>query len=485
VLQWLRGWFGSSAPAVRSNPIRGRYDNAITTDDNKRNWWGGDVLSAKAANSFMVRRTLRTRSRYEVSNNPFLYGICSSNADDLIGRGPTLQVMTPDAGYNRDYEATWNDWAAEVELTEKLRTLKLARSVDGEGFLVLKTVNSLDHPVKLYPCDVEADQVTTPSPANYQDFWVDGLTLHPVTGRPVSFDILKSHPGDLFFPNFNPMAFDRVNARYVIHWFEKFRPGQVRGVPVFTPSLDMFAELRAFRKAVLGAAQTAANFTVMLEQQAGVGAPADTDDDNVEYKPFSKVPVERNMIAMMPPGTTAKGFDAKQPSTTYEMFQEKCLGEACRPLKYPLLLALGTSQKANFSSARLDITNYRSGLNVERNDCEVQALNRTHRAWHEEAVLSGAVRPFDGIKPPPCEWHWPGFEPLDPVVDATADHDRLAAGTLTFQQFWASRGYDWRDVMAQQAAEQQEIERLGLEFGEPTKRSVTETLADPEAALVP
>jgi hypothetical protein len=73
----------------------------------------------------------------------------------------------------------------------------------------------------------------------------------------------------------------------------------------------------------------------MLEQQMGTGAPADTDDDDVEYKPFSKVPIERNDV-MTPPGTTVKGFDAKQPSTTYEMFQEKCLGEACRPLNYPL-----------------------------------------------------------------------------------------------------------------------------------------------------
>jgi capsid protein len=48
------------------------------------------------------------------------------------------------------------------------------------------------------------------------------------------------------------MSFDTVRARFVIHWFPKFRPGQVRGVPVFTSSLDMFAELRAFRKAYSG-----------------------------------------------------------------------------------------------------------------------------------------------------------------------------------------------------------------------------------------
>src|SRR6185312_10088467 len=123
-------------------------------------------LSAKDANNFMVRRQLRMRSRYEVSNNPYLFGVCNSNADDLIGTGPTLQVMTKDEAYNREVQAAWSEWCAEVDLAEKLRTQKLAKTVDGEGFLVLKTVEDLEQPIKLYPCDVEADQVTTPAPGN-------------------------------------------------------------------------------------------------------------------------------------------------------------------------------------------------------------------------------------------------------------------------------------------------------------------------------
>jgi hypothetical protein len=46
-----------------------------------------------------------------------------------------------------------------------------------------------------------------------------------------------------------------------------------------------------------------------------------------------------------------------------------------------------------------------------------------------------------------------GVRAARPVVDAQADHDRLAHGTASFEEFWAKRGYDWREVMAQQAAE--------------------------------
>lgn len=453
--------------------VKARYENAVTTPENQRQWWGADYLSAKSANSFGVRRTLRMRSRHEVSNNPFLYGITQSNAHDLIGGdGPTLQVRTTDAGYNRAVERSWQLWCDEVGLVEKLRTLKLAKTVDGEGFLVLKTVEDLDHPVKLYPCDVEADQVTTPAPASLTELWVDGLDLHPVTGRPTSYHVLKGHPGDFFFPGLNPLAVDRVPARWVIHWFQRNRPGQVRGVPTFTPSLDLFTELRAFRKAVLANAQIAASLTAVLTSEA----PAQQDEGDPEVKPFQRVPVDRGMFITAPAGFALSAFDPKQPATTYEMFQQACLGEACRPLSYPLNLALGSSQKFNFSSSKLDHINYRGGLSVERKDCDRVVLDRQFAAWYEEAVLSSAIPVWEGgLTPPPHEWHWPGFESIDPLNDAQADAQTLAGGQQTWQEFWAKRGRDWKDVMAQQAAERDEIDRLGITFGEPVKQTVTQT----------
>jgi capsid protein len=454
----------SPAKATRNKtPIRARYDNSQTTDENFRSWSNADYFSAKSANSFQVRRELRRRSRYEVANNPYLFGICNSNADDLIDTGPTLQVTSPDASYNRAIETAWREWASEVDLVEKLRTLKLAKSVDGEGFLVLKTAPNLENPVKLYPCDLEADQVTTPAPANLADLWVDGLTLDKVTGRPTAYHVLRHHPGDMFFPDFNPLRVDVIPSRHVIHWFGKFRPGQVRGVPVFTSALDLFSELRAFRKAVLQKAQLAANLTAVLETEG----PPDPDDEDTP-EPFDHVPIDKGTMTTLPAGNTLKPFESAEPATTYEMFQEKCLGEACRPMSYPLNRALGTSQKFNFSSAKLDHIDYRNSLRVERGDADKVAMERIFRAWFEEGrLIPGYLPPGATLSRTPREWHWPGFATLDATADTQADISQINAGTLTWREFWASRGYDWREVMKQQQAEKKEIDRLGLTFGEP------------------
>lgn len=466
MLQWAKSLFGRTAKSTaNAHPtINARYENSLTTDENRRNWWAADYYSAKAANNFAVRRTLRIRSRHEVANNPYLFGICNSNADDLISSGPTLQCYTASAEANRQIERAWNEWWNEVKGVEKLRTLKLAKTVDGEGFIVLKTSNSLEHPVKLYPVDIEADQVTTTTPASLMQFWVDGLELDPVTGRPTAYHVLRHHPGDFFFADLNPLKTDRIRADHVIHWFHKFRPGQVRGIPVFTSALDLFTELRAFRKAVLSAAQIAANFAAVLESDA----PANTDDDNGEYTPFTTAPIDRGVMATLPAGFRMNQFDPKQPTTSYEQFQEHCLGEACRPLNYPLNLALGTSQKFNFSSAKLDHINYRASLSIEREDCNGVAMEHIFRAWVDEAVMVPGLIP-NGITSAEQirhEWHWPGFQPLDEMAEAQADSVRRNGGQITDQEYFARRGKDWRDVYDQLETEKKERDRRGIKFAD-------------------
>jgi len=478
----------SAAPGAVATPtgngFRARYDNATTHDENRRQWWGADALSARAANSFAVRRTLRNRSRYEVANNPFLFGIVQNNADDLIGTGPTLQVRTPSDKYNRLVERLWNEWCDEVAHTEKLKTSKLARTVDGEGFTLLKNVSDLEHPVKLFPVDTEADQVTSVMPRNLADYWLDGVTIHPVTGKPTRYHVLRNHPGDFMFDGLDPLAHVEVPARYVIHSFAKFRPGQVRGIPAFTPSLDLVTELRAYRRAVLGAAELAADFAAVLEQDREIGANAE-DDDDTELAAFKRVPIDRKMLTTLPPGSRMHQFDARQPTTSYESFQEKCLGEAMRPLSYPLNLALGTSQKFNFSSSRLDFTNYRNALTVERADVNRVSLTPTFKEWFAEGVLCGAIPAYDGVNAPPHEWHWPGFEPLDPVTDANADHQRISNGTLTLREFWAKRGVDWQEALDQLTRERDELKRRDLQFGAPATKTISQQDDDQAGAKKP
>lgn len=126
-----------AARGRRTRIVRGRYDAAVTSDDNRRHWANADGLSANAANSSEVRRILRNRARYEVSNNSYARGIVLTLAHDVVGTGPRLQLLTPDAEANRRIEQTFMQWARAVGLPEKLRTMRMARATDGEAFAIL------------------------------------------------------------------------------------------------------------------------------------------------------------------------------------------------------------------------------------------------------------------------------------------------------------------------------------------------------------
>ena len=76
--------------------LRARFDAAQTTADNQRHWSNADSLSADSAANADVRKTLRNRARYEVANNSYARGIVTTLANDVVGTGPRLQMLTDD-----------------------------------------------------------------------------------------------------------------------------------------------------------------------------------------------------------------------------------------------------------------------------------------------------------------------------------------------------------------------------------------------------
>jgi len=136
-------------PVVSLRPLQARYDAAATTDGNRRHWANADGLSADAAANPEVRRVLRNRARYEVANNSYARGIVLTLANDVIGTGPRLQMLTGDPDADRRIEMAFADWARTIGLAAKLRTMRMARAESGEGFMLLARNPSHASPVQL------------------------------------------------------------------------------------------------------------------------------------------------------------------------------------------------------------------------------------------------------------------------------------------------------------------------------------------------
>src|SRR5574344_1256993 len=140
--------------------LRARFDAAQTTEDNRRHWSAADALSADSEASAEVRRTLRMRARYEVANNSYAKGLVQMLANDTIGTGPRLQMLSGDENFNDEVETAFIRWSDAVNLAAKLRTMRMSRCQDGEAFAVLATNPKVRHPVKLDLMLIEADRIS-------------------------------------------------------------------------------------------------------------------------------------------------------------------------------------------------------------------------------------------------------------------------------------------------------------------------------------
>jgi len=437
-------------PTVRVVPmrVRGRYDAAQTTAENRRHWANADALDARSANSLSVRKALRERSRYEIANNTYAKGMVLTLANDIVGTGPRLQLLSGNEELNARLEDEWANWTIVRDLADKLRTMVMARVGDGEGFGKL-----IDNPRQglLASLDVrliEADQVTEDSLASGWPDHTDGIR-YDANGNPISYTILDEHPGS----SLGSISKGRsVPARDVVHLFRADRPGQLRGIPEITPALPLFAQLRRYTLAVIQAAEAAADFAVIMKTNMPPGEAAEMDGQWLEME------MQRGQMVFAPEGWDPAQMKAEQPTTSYADFKHEILNEIARCLNMPFNIAAGNSSGYNYSSGRLDHQTYYRSIRIGQNQLERVVMDRLFSAWLLEVSLHLDL-PATPLR---HHWFWDGQEHVDPAKDANAQATRLKSHTTTLATEYAKQGKDWEEELKQRGKEKALMDQLGL-----------------------
>jgi len=487
MLQWLLRTLRITRPAatalssVGPRLIRSRYDAAATNDENRRHWAAADSLSANAANSADVRRTLRNRARYETANNSYAKGIVLTLANDVVGTGPRLQMLTANEEANRRIELEFSRWSRSIGLAAKLRTMRMARCVDGEAFAVLTSNPLIGTPVTLDVRTVEAEQITTPDLTFKATNAIDGIVFDPA-GNPAEYHLLREHPGDASGTGGWRLDYDRIPASSMLHLFRADRPGQARGIPDLLPALPLFAQLRRFTLAVLAAAETAADFAGILYTDA----PPNGEADAVE--PMDTIELEKRALLTMPGGWKMTQLQAEQPATTYAEFKHEILNEISRCLNMPYNIAAANSSGYNYASGRLDHQTYYKAIRVDQAHLEAVVLDPLLIAWLAEAILIPGLLPTGSadIDPAAHQFFWDGHEHVDPLKEASAQATRLASHTTTLADEYARRGQDWEVQLRQRAKELTLMKELGLQTaasGSPEPQSESDSHTDPDAEV--
>lgn len=433
--------------ADQPRSVNARFDNAQTTNDNRRHWAQADGLSPDAAYSPEVRRTLRERARLEVENNPFARGIVQTKVNDIVGGGPRLQMTTRDEAFNSRLESEWEMWAREIRLAEKLQVFQTAKITDGESFAEMVTNRAIESDVKLDLNLIECDRVTRSTIAiTALDDLSDGIDFDQ-WGNPSSYSVLINHPGDL---NQWTLETQRIAARYMLHHFKKYRPEQHRGVSEFAPVLNLFAELRRYTDAVIAAAETAADFAAVLETQQ--------PPEEIAYgTAFESLEINKRMMTTLPEGYHLNQLKAEQPAAQYREFVKSIVSQIGRAFNMPLLMSNLDASGYNFASAKLDSRTYMKELHLEQL-CLEYFMDRILRMFAMEISKKPGLRKAADVISQHA-WMWEQMAEVDPR-EAGATATKLETMQTSLYQVYAAKNQDWlTDGVMQIAREKEAIKK--------------------------
>lgn len=440
--------------AAASRAARLVFDSAQTTDENTRHWANADQLGPVSALDPGVRRTLRSRARYEVANDTYAAGMISTLANDTIGTGPMLQLMSRDKAADSQVEREFWRWSQSIRLPQKLRTMRRAKAADGEAFGSLFTNPQLPNPVKLDLQLHEAEMISSPTWGIDSDTLNDGVILDDF-GNVTAYVLLSDHPGERM--GGSRLDFEYVRAQDMLHMFNADRPAQIRGCPEIAPALPLYAMRRRYALATIRAAEIAAMLSWLLKTQ-------DSPTDPVDLVPLDSVDMERGMGMTLPAGWEPFQLKAEQPTVAYEQFTKAIIREIARCLNMPFAVAAGDSSDYNYASGRMDYQIYFKAIDVERSYWELNALDVVFAKWWQEARLVRGLLPetLRGREVPEHSWRWDGREHVDPLKEANAQAVRLAAHTTTLADEYAKQGHDWEEKLRQRAKELSLMAELGL-----------------------
>lgn len=431
------------------------FEAAKTDRLNETQWTDADKDQSINEGLSLDLETCRRRSIYESCNNSFAAGVIDTHCGDVVGcNGPTLQVHSDVEKYNTLLESVWRSWWDAPDLagvrtgSDVLRQWARLLWTCGEFFEQITDDGSEStRHITLRLTDVHPRRLASPFGAEADGRISMGIERDRV-GRPLRYYVTDFSTDESFdLRNLDVRPFE---AESIIHGFKRDEPGQIRGYPWLSPSLQVIADVRDYDKHVLDTAKAAAMFGVLLTTDHPDSNYVAVNEET-EFKRFS--------VRTAPPGWDAKTITSNQPMPQYADFRRERLRELGRGVSMPLMMIMLDSSRHNFSSARFDGQIYQRGIKAQQRGFE-RNLNRLVDLVAKEAELLRFIprRPARVT----YAWAWDPIPYVDPDKETKAAERRVKNLLSTITDELAGQGRDLDRLTATLQREIVALEGIGI-----------------------
>jgi lambda family phage portal protein len=404
----------------------GQYEGAAAKRRLKSWQPGEDSMTALLAGD---GRMLRRRGRDLMRNNPLINSAGESYTANLIGAGIKPSSMHENTAIRKAINEAWQEWVEEADTAGLADFYGLqsmaARAIFEAGemfvrFRARRIDDGLTVPLQLELLESEMLPYERNETAPSGNRIINGVEFNLLKKRQ-AYWFYRQHPGDIKIFGLNTLVV-RVPAENVLHVFRPLRPGQVRGVTFMHPSMVRAYLLDQYDDAELDRKKTAAMFAGFI-QSAETDVIPETEPGRFDNEQLATL--EPGTLQTLLPGEKIEFSAPVDVGGTYENFQYRNLLAMCSGVGVPYMAVTGDITKANYSSLRGGLIEYRRRLESQQFNVMVHQLCRpVWQRWMTDAVISGRLT-LPGYADNPrmywrARWITPRYEWVDPIKDVAA-----------------------------------------------------------------
>ena len=263
------------------------------------------------------------------------------------------------------------------------------------------------------------------------------------------------------------MGSRRVPAKDVIYLPVLTRAEQVREMSPLCSSLSRIDDINEFIAAALRKEQVLSYLGVFVKNSVPGGSFGRGFAPAGGPKGKQELALEQGMITYLAPGESVETINpAGVSASSGEMLRttQRLTGSG-QGLSYEA--ASRDMSQVNYSSARQGLLEDRKTYSSWQTYLIDHLLTPVYEEWLDWMLLSGQlpVSPQEYAKNPEAYqrhvWVRPGWDWIDPLKEANANRVALDTCQTTLQEICASKGKDWRDIIAQRKVEMEALGELG------------------------
>ena len=332
-----------------------------------------------------------------------------------------------------DGETSWSEarelfdrtWAIDGECF-----VRIIKGADNPYMFTLEFLDSLD-------CDVNYNLPLTASGNKI----VMGIELD-AQNRPVKYYF--KHPDDQYF---HIKKHIEIPADEIIHGYEKFFVGQVRGIPHASAAILDINMLSGYKEtSLVGARVAAAQMGVWEKSGPGGNIVAKGGGSSNNELPDQEIKPGKILIGAK--GWTFKPFTPTQPVANFAAFLKSIMRSIANGLGISYNDFANDLEGVNFSSLRGGTIAERDGWKLDQKFVIDTFCEPVYAAWLMMFLLSGlSILPVTKYKKFLSDkWNgrrWPWVSPKD---DAVAKEKELAMKINSPQRICAEMGIDIEDI---------------------------------------